>query len=880
MVLIVICLIIFQFEKASSDENSIVIEISNDEKNQPVDIFISFNEPCYARDEQHNSIKVFYNGREIESQIYNLQHTDEEHITACNIVFLSQGKGEYVIKYGDREASHGYIDHVSVVDRSYSYQLVGYSVSLDYYAIMEDGRCVFSIGQKGNVFGIQMGQKVVKMKKDAKSFTISSWDYISSFAFFYNNGKEIGTDEMLIEKNILVDGNLMVRVKIKSMSSNQKVVTTAYYTYYYNPSQDKRIFVKFAHEVLEDCVVKGEQNGIFAYLMCLKSRSKSIHELNLGEILPYIHVYGRNGIEEYKMETNPQSKKYKWLLSSGDNVILGSTPWFCMDNSMAYGLIMDKNASGLQIKALVKKKIDVPGLSIAGGGVSVGLAGKNNALHPSRYTHFCELYFANSLKNFEDEAAAFFKFYKYRKEKEMKIESHKLDVVIHSFLPFRMKVEVWRNESMVGEAMARFRRASFDLPEGSYIVKIYARNRFIGERFVKLNDDKKIHVFCSFEGKLVVNTNDGIEAILLDENGIVAKNTSSDGYTILKAPLFYKYRLRLSYKGFILYETELYLPHRSIERKFSFHPFYVSILDAFGFPFEENVSISISKDNSYLYGEKRGKIYTFENIPEGDYLLKINYKNFELHRNIHIPCESLKIEIPIVYPVKVKVYDNRGIAIKARVKFERNGKEFETKELPPGKYRINVYSGKKASMEKYISTNEKIDIVINKNSWILYACIFSIAFASIFFIYRKNYIAFVITMLSISITFRWWHAGNANLYIMPPSMIEFYSSYGKIISLPSLLKYSLILTLILFISSIVLSIIKKYKYSIFPLIASISIFIYSIHKLAKYTTGSIYGYGLLNNAMQTWGMGIGFYIAIIYAILIVGLITNEVRRSR
>ena len=468
----------------------------------------------------------------------------------------------------------------------------------------------------------------------------------------------------------------------------------------------------------------------------------------------------------------------------------------------------------------------------------------------------------------------------YPHKKEMKIESHKLDVVIHSFLPFRMKVEVWRNESMVGEAMARFRRASFDLPEGSYIVKIYARNRFIGERFVKLNDDKKIHVFCSFEGKLVVNTNDGIEAILLDENGIVAKNTSSDGYTILKAPLFYKYRLRLSYKGFILYETELYLPHRSIEKKFSFHPFYVSILDAFGFPFEENVSISISKDNSYLYGEKRGKIYAFENIPEGDYLLKINYKNFELHRNIHIPCESLKIEIPIVYPVKVKVYDNRGIAIKARVKFERNGKEFETKELPPGKYRINVYSGKKASMEKYISTNEKIDIVINKNSWILYACIFSIAFASIFFIYRKNYIAFVITMLSISITLRWWHAGNANLYILPPSMIEFYSSYGKIISLPSLLKYSLILTLILFISSIVLSIIKKYKYSIFPLIASISIFIYSIHKLAKYTTGSIYGHGLLNNAMQTWGMGIGFYIAIIYAILIVGLIINEVRRSR
>ena len=880
MVLLVICLMIFQFEKVSSDENSIVIELPYNEKNQPVDMTISFAKPCYAKDEQHNSIRVFYNGREIESQIYNLQHTDGEHITACNIVFLSQGKGEYVIKYGDKEESHRYIDHVSVVDRSYSYQLVGYSVSLDYYAIMEDGNCVFSIGQKGNVFGIQMGQKVIKMKKDAKSFTISSWDYISSFAFFYNNGKEIGTDEQLLKKQIIVDGNLMVRVKIESMSSNKKIKTTAYYTYYYTPSSEKRIFVKFTHEVLEDCVVKGEQNGIFAYLMCLKSRSKSIHELNMGEILPYIHVYGKNGIEEYKMETNPQSKKYKWLLSSSDNVILGSTPWFCMDNSMAYGLIMDKNASGLQIKALVKKKLDVPGLSIAGGGVSVGLAGKSNALHPSRYTHFCELYFADSLKKFEDEAAAFFKFSEYRKEKERKIENHKLNVVIHSFLPFRMTAEVWRNESMVGESMARFRRVSFDLPEGSYVVKIYARGRFIGERFVNLNDDKKIHVFCSFEGKLVVNTDDGIEAMLLDENGIVAENISTNGYAILKAPLFYKYRLRLSYKGFILYETELYLPHRGIEKKFSFHSFYVSIFDAFGFPFEENVSISMSRDNSYLYGEKRGKIYAFENLPEGDYLLRVNYKNFNLNKNIHIPCDPLKIEIPIVYHVKVKVYDNRGMAIKARVKFERNGKEFEAKELPPGKYKINVYGGKKASMEKYITTNEKIDIVINKNSWILYVCIFSIALASIFFIYRRNYIAFIIAILSTSIMFRWWYAGNANLYVLPPSMIEFYSSYGKIISLPSLFKYSLILTLILFISSIALSIIKKYKYSIFPLIASILIFTYSIHELAKYTTGSIYGHGLLNNAIQTWGMGIGFYIAIIYAILVMGLIINEVRRSR
>ncbi len=880
VVMLIIFIMLFQIEKVESEESVIAIELPYNEKNQPVDVEIHFSKPCYARDEQHNSIRVYYNGREIESQIYNLQHVDNEHITACNIVFLSQGKGKYVVKYGDNELSHGYADHVSVVDKSYSYQIVGYSVSLDYYAIMQDGKCVFCIGQRGNVFGIQMGQKVIKMKENAKSFTITSWDYISSFAFFYNNGKEIGTDETLLEKSILVDGNLMIRVKIKSMSSNKKVLTTAYYTYYYNPSSDKRIFVKFSHDIKENCDVKGEQNGIFAYLMCLKSRSKSIRELNMGEILPYIHVYGKNGIEEYKMETNPQSKEYKWLLSSKDNVILGPTPWFCMDDDKAYGLIMDKNASGLQIKALVKKKFDVPGLSIAGGGVSVGLAGENNALQPSRYTHFCELYFCDGLENFKKEATNFFNFFDYRKEKEENRESHKLDVVIHSILPFRMHVEVWNNKSMVSDAMARFRRASFELPEGKYVVKVFARRRFIGERFVDLNEDKKLHIFCSFEGKLVINTNDGIEAKLLDEGGIVAYNISKNGYAVLKAPLFYKYRLSLAYKNFVLYEKEIFLPHRSITMNFAFHDFYVSIFDAFGFPFEENASVSISRDKNYLYGEKKGKIYVFGSIPEGNYTLHVNYKNFELEKKIYVPSEPVKVKIPVLYSVKVNVYDNRGMKIKAKIRFERNGKEFATDKVPPGKYKINVYYGKKASIEKYIATDEKINMAVNKTSWILYALIIAILPALIFSIYRKKYIASLAILFSFSLIPRWWHAGNANLYIFPPSMIELHQSYGKIISLPSLLSHAILLVMILFILSILLAAFKKYKYAILPLLSSIILFIYTIHEFAKFTTGSIYGQGMLGGSFQSWGMGIGFYIAIIYAILIVGLMINEIRRSR
>ena len=881
VVMLIIFIMLFQIERVESEESIIAIELPCNEKNQPVDMFISFDRPCYARDEQHNSIKVFYKGNEIESQIYNLQHVDGNHIKGCNIVFLSQGKGKYVIKYGDSEVKHNYKDHIKVLDERYSYQIVGSSLSLSYYAIIEDGNCVFSIGQQGNMFGIQLGQKVIKMKEGAKKFSITSWKYISSFAFFYNNGNEIGTDEKLLSKKIITDGNLMARVEIVTASSNEKVKTKAYYTYYYNPSDNKRIFVRFEHDILKKCNVKGEENGIFSYLMCLKSRSNAIKELNMGEILPHIHVYGRNGVEEYEMETNPTSKEYKWLISSKDNVILGSTPWFCMDNNEAYGLIMDKNATGLQIKALVKKRLAIPGLAVAGGGVSVGLPGENDVINPARYSYFCELYFGSGLKNFEEEAKAFYNFYEYRQKwKEEKKEMHNLKVIIHSILPFKMHVEVWDNESMIAEEDAKWRRASFNLSRGNYIIKVYARGKFVGERSIRLNEDKKVHIFCSFEGKLVVKTNEGVDAILLDGSQIVAKN-KSNGIAVLKAPLFYKYRLRLSYKGFILYEKDIFLTYKRIEKEFKFYSFYVKLYDGLNLPFEENAVVYLMRNGSILYGERKGNIYSFNAIPEGYYLLKTSYKNFEVENNIHIPSESMEIKIPVVYNVKVEVYDNRGIKTHAIIKFERNGKEFGMDKLPPAKYKINVYYGNgKASMERHITTDEKIDIVINKNSWILYATIFFLAIIFIMLLLKRKFVSAAIILFSFSILFKWWYVGNSSLYIFPPSMIKFYSRYGEIISLPSLLKYALLLTLISFIFSILMALLQKYKISFIFSIASLTIFTYSIHTLAKFSTGSIYGSGLVEGSYISWGMGIGFYTAIIFAMLVAGLILNDIRRSR
>src|SRR4030043_1599484 len=61
-------------------------------KYQPIDIRIKFTEQCYAKDVNDHSIRICIEKgsetTELESQIYNLEKTDDTHIRSCNVVFL------------------------------------------------------------------------------------------------------------------------------------------------------------------------------------------------------------------------------------------------------------------------------------------------------------------------------------------------------------------------------------------------------------------------------------------------------------------------------------------------------------------------------------------------------------------------------------------------------------------------------------------------------------------------------------------------------------------------------------------------------------------------------------------------------------------------
>jgi hypothetical protein len=85
-------------------EINIPIDTSNENaKFQPVDISVKFDNPCWAKDETHHSVRVAFDDgsdlNEIESQIYSLEFKDDASISMCNLVFLipneANGKEKY-----------------------------------------------------------------------------------------------------------------------------------------------------------------------------------------------------------------------------------------------------------------------------------------------------------------------------------------------------------------------------------------------------------------------------------------------------------------------------------------------------------------------------------------------------------------------------------------------------------------------------------------------------------------------------------------------------------------------------------------------------------------------------------------------------------------
>lgn len=541
---------------------------------QPIDILVNFDELCWAINETVHSIRISawdtMRWHELESQVYNLNFTDDTHISSCRVVFLiplfADGDESYFVYYSkDETIPPDYTDHVSVRDSYYYYEPIsGLSVEGDYYEIRQDDDIMYGIGQKGQVMNRHLSQIAIRMEPGTKTFDILNSDVLASFAFSYQAGseddEEVASDQVLIAKDIIIDGNLMAQVMVISETSNGQIRSSNIYTYFYNPSEEKRIGVHVKHEIFEEQYVSGIENGDGRYgaIISYNSKSSSMKKMVFGDILPYLHIYGEDErIKEYDMDTNPESSTREWIISYEDDCDLGNKAWISYSegiNGKTHGIIFSSNENivsnasnerdGIEIKVAEKEYLDVVGAEVDYASITFG----RNAYEPFQphdltiqkglIAEFDAEFITFQNATYEDvndESSFFQTLVKHRDVSSGDLSGDRaiytLTIIPHlsgRFLSFpilrnitglplpTLYAEVYVNESLVASAMVDKPFIGFQfvkipkLASGFYTVKMYRLSgndtkRFIGVGQTLIKNDTTIHIYCTWEKKFLID---------------------------------------------------------------------------------------------------------------------------------------------------------------------------------------------------------------------------------------------------------------------------------------------------------------------------------------------------------------------------------------
>jgi hypothetical protein len=365
-------------------------------KYQPIDTTVAFEHPCWASDEQHHSARVIIQSndqsQELESQIYDLNHTDATHISSCNLVFLipgnTTGNERYYVYYDSSEtAAPSYPDHVTITDAYSDYEpLPGYAMKSHYYKIAEDGFYVYTVTQDAYLLWYTGGQLVSKAIPGTTEILPKNEDMTASFDFAYYYGPDASqmnsTSEILISKEIVTDGNLMVCCRLDSRSKANDLETIGVYKYYYCPGPQKRIQAHMIDMALKDCHVypDTDTDGSYVTVQSARLRSSSVDDLNGGRLFPYLHVYTeQNTVNEYPIDLTPESdpnQRQIRLITATDDVDLGTQAWASLDDGTTTGAVHallfrstsvvkagTNERDGIQLKAFESAYPHVPGLS-------------------------------------------------------------------------------------------------------------------------------------------------------------------------------------------------------------------------------------------------------------------------------------------------------------------------------------------------------------------------------------------------------------------------------------------------------------------------------------------------------------------------------------
>jgi len=360
-------------------------------KYQPIDIHLIFNNTCWAKKKDEHSIRVIYQDKErfieLESQIYDLEFDDSEHIKSCNLVFLipeqANGNEKYFVYYDNKVKSGPFYEkRVEIGESYYQYEPIqGLGFESSYFKITEGEEIIYAVNKEGTVLGDKVSQQVTRLKKGAKDILPHNNDQIASFAFvywWYKNGKweGISSADRFISKQLFVDGNLMVKFGIVSESENSLLKSTVIYKYYYCPTEDKRLYTNVKHEVIGYPLPLGEEIDVaYIILSCGGIKSSTIEELNFGEIPPYLHFYSyEERIKSHDFDRYPDYSDWQAIIHKTDDYDLGSSPWLSVDygeTGKAHGVIFNTTnilksgtdeRDGIELQLYEAKEIQYPGL--------------------------------------------------------------------------------------------------------------------------------------------------------------------------------------------------------------------------------------------------------------------------------------------------------------------------------------------------------------------------------------------------------------------------------------------------------------------------------------------------------------------------------------
>lgn len=736
---------------------------------QPLDLRIVFENPCWGKDTVVHSIRVAaWDGKtwtEIESQIYDI--TEENNIIGeCSLVFLipktADGSEKYYAYYNDKETSPpDYTDHVSISLDHYFYEPIpGQSVNLDYYKILDEQNCVYGVGIKGKMMTEYASNLIFSQKSGNKDFDIKTWEHMTSFCFQYDNkeGDVFTTRYNVVSNEVFVDGNLMVYFGIVSENKAKSAKTTNFYKYYYIPSGSMRICVDTKSEISKEIRIDQdvERDGTYVFLSQFKTRSETNTGLNIGEILPYYHVYNEEGqIREYNVDTNPTAREEHKIIAVKDDIDLGDNSWFSCDEGKSgktHAIVLNSNKEisslerdGMQVKAYEKEEASLPGLKAYSAGVYSGRnsyeKGENWDLSiPSDLTvEFRGELFKTDTSGYmvvDDEAALFKDLVEVRpifggtvKERE-DIELFSLSVhvpfsislpLISTVSPIPLQitwVQLYQNNSLISEgATSRSltgMKIDFEgISKGEYLIKVYKnhgqRIRFVS--FIKKVVDKndRVWIFPGREIKLTASIKDqegndlqDVRLELVSDNLVVANNiTDENGELLIKTPAFRSYVLRGIYKNLVVFEKDLpLLFSKKISENVGLYDLRIIVEDKLGLApgIDLNPVVTSSKMISPIYlsfNEKFGNEFAFSKLPSASYDVIVSYEDFTDEKQVDLnDDETFEVSFTAEFPLHLKLFDDHSNDLNSGIiVLERSGVEFSKTIGEDGEVSVNLPPG-------------------------------------------------------------------------------------------------------------------------------------------------------------------------------------------